>query len=148
MLPLKEEDTNIIRKEGTMKKIALCAGVVMCVCLLAFGTAFALIGSVGSDKPEKIDPSKPTQTILIDSSACGKLLSVTNDGSMPQDSSVQRYQLVCDNNGQKVTAAMEVTLGKDGKITSVEIVGGSKAMQGISIKVVHAVAGHEHCVTE
>ena len=131
-----------------MKKIILCAGVVMCVCVLAFGTAFALVGSAGSDKPEKIDPSKPTQTILIDSSACGKLLSVTNDGSMPKDSSVQRYQLVCDNKGQKVTATMEVALGKAGTITSAKIIGGSKAMQGISIKVVHAVAGHEHCVTE
>jgi hypothetical protein len=137
-----------LRKEDTMKKIVLCVGVVMCVCVLAFGTAFALVGSAGSDKPEKIDPSKPTQTIVIGSSACGKLLSFTNDGSMPQDSSIQRYQLVCDNNGQKETATMEVTLGKDGKIASAKIIAGSKAMSGISIKVVHAVAGHEHCVTE
>jgi hypothetical protein len=67
---------------------------------------------------------------------------------MPKDSSVQRYQLVCDNNGQKVTATMEVALGKTGTITSAKIIGGSKAMQGMSIKVVHAVASHEHCVTE
>jgi hypothetical protein len=136
------------RKEGKMKKIALCAGVVMCVCVLAFGTAFALVGAVGSDKPEKIDPAKPKQTIVISSSACGKLLSVTNDGSMPPDSSVQRYRLVCDNKGQKVTATMEVSLSKAGTIAGAKIVAGSKAMQGISLKVVNAISAHEHCVTE
>jgi hypothetical protein len=133
-----------------MKKIVLCAGVVMCVCVLAFGTAFAVLGfgSVGSDKPEKIDPTKPNQTIVIGASACGKLLSVTNDGSMPQDSSVQTYQLVCDNNGQKVTATMEVTLSKDGKVTGAKIIAGSKAMQGMSLQVVNAISAHEHCIKE
>jgi hypothetical protein len=123
-----------------MKRIVLIAGVVMFVCVLSFGTASALLRS---NKPANID-----QTILIGAFACGKLLSFTNDGSMPQDSLVQRYQLVCDNKGQKVTATMEVTLNKAGKITGAKIIGGSKAMQGISIKVVHAVAGHEHCITE
>jgi hypothetical protein len=131
-----------------MKKFFLCAGVVMCVCVLAFGTAFALIGSAGSDKPEKIDPAKPNQTILIDASACGKLLSVKNDGSMPPDSLVQRYQLMCDNKGQKVTATMEVTVSKVGTIAGAKIVAGSKAMQGMSLKVVNAISAHEHCIKE
>jgi hypothetical protein len=85
---------------------------------------------------------------VISESACGKLLSVQNDGSMPQDSLVQKYQIVCDNKGQKVTATMEVTLSKDGKVIGAKIIGGSKAMQGISLKVVQAVAAHQHCVTE
>jgi len=131
-----------------MKKIALCAGVVMCVCVLAFATAFALIGSVGSDKPEKIDPAKPKQTIVISSSACGKLLSVTNDGSMLPDSLIQKYQIVCDNKGQKVTATMEVSLSKAGTVAGAKIVGGSKAMQGMSLKVVNVISAHEHCIKE
>ena len=133
-----------------MKKFFLCAGVVMCVCVLAFGTAFALVGlgSAGSDKPEKIDPAKPKQTIVIDASVCGKLLSVQNDGSMLPDSPVQKYQIVCDNKGQKATATMEVSLSKAGTIAGAKIVAGSKAMQGMSLKVVNAISAHEHCIKE
>lgn len=131
-----------------MKKCVLCAAVVMCVCVLAFGTAFALIGSAGSDKPEKIDPTKPKQTIVIDASVCGKLLSVKNDGSMLPDSPVQKYQIVCDNKGQKATATMEVALSKVGTVAGAKIVAGSKAMQGISLKVVNAISAHEHCIKE
>jgi hypothetical protein len=122
-----------------MKRIVLLAGVLMFVCVLSFGTASAVLRS----QQKNVD-----QTIVISESACGKLLSVQNDGSMPQDSLVQKYQIVCDNKGQKVTATMEVTLSKDGKVIGAKIIGGSKAMQGISLKVVQAVAAHQHCVTE
>jgi hypothetical protein len=122
-----------------MKRILWGSSVMMLVMVFSFGTVFAM---------EKTKPTKINQTILINTPVCGKLLSIKNDGTMKETSPTQRYRLVCENKGQKVTATMEVTFSKSGAVKEAKIIREEKAMGTLSLKVVRAIAAHEHCITQ
>lgn len=122
-----------------MKRTLLFSSAMMFVFVFSFGTVFAQV------KPSLTNIN---QTIMIGNSVCGKILSIENDGTMKETSPVQRYRLVCESKGQKVTATMEVTFNESGTVKDAKIIRDGKAMGSMRLKVVRAIAEHDHCITQ
>ena len=66
--------------------------------------------------------------ILVEDAACDQIVSVVKNQSMPENSKIQSYDLVCKDNGKQNSDTFNVVFTGTGKIKEVQVPEKTKAM--------------------
>ena len=72
--------------------------------------------------------TRENKKIVIADSTCDGIVSIVNNGTMPQDSNTQSYDLVCEDDGKKNSETINVEFTETGAIKDVQVSDKTKAM--------------------